>query len=330
MEPLSGSGPTEVVSDYGSYDYRGLWKQRDMVTAVESELLRRGLLGRDLRRVVEVGTGFGRLTPLLSGLADEYVGVDFDPGHLRLAAAQARRARTGRSPPMMVLGNVYHLPFSPGSFSAEVLVRVFHHLSRPDDVLSGLAQALAEGGRLFLSYNPRPNLGTFTIDLRRALARKTGEPFVSITFGGPGPVVVPAEPFPSYVDTPAAFRAAADRAGLEIEREVGYGMEEYSRVLPTGVFVALGESIRPTWFHASRLSTMRPRRPSAPDLRPIGQIFACPRCRVGLPSLDMDTPRAVECSGCGWRSLVTAGFHDLRYVPADSVVHAQSFRATPP
>jgi SAM-dependent methyltransferase len=312
----------EVVSDYGSYDYRELWKDRRAVSAVESELLRGMMAGQDLRRVVELGTGFGRLSPMIAGAAEEYVGVDFDPGHLRQAGGAARRARPGRSPPRLVLANLYHLPFQSASFTAEFLIRVFHHLSRPVEVLTGLRGRLAEGGRVFLTYNPRPSLGTLTNDVWRAITRPPGEPFISLTFSRRAPVVLPASPFPTFVDTVAAFRGEAVESGLVIEDERGYGLEEYTRRLPEGLFVALGSAVRPSSLHSTRLARLRVREGARQPLRPIETIFACPRCGVQLEGIDLERPSPVGCSGCAWSSAVTEGLNDLRYVPAESTVHS--------
>jgi SAM-dependent methyltransferase len=317
---LDDPGSAEIVSDYGSFDYRALWKGRATVTSVESGLLHGLLIDQDVRRLVELGTGFGRLTPMLAGRAEEYFGVDFDPGHLIQAAEAARRARRGLSPPRMILANLYHLPFAEGSFTSEVLVRVFHHLSEPKAILSALSRRLITGGRLFLTYNPRPSLVTFALDVRRAISRKEGEPFVSVTFARGGPVIAPADPFPVYVDTARAFRAAANAAGLEIEREFGYGLEEYARSLPPALFIALGRAIRPSGLHASRMASIRRSRVGAPQLCPSEALFVCPRCTAPLRTVDLERPTPVECVGCGWRSSVTAGFNDLRYMPPDTSV----------
>ena len=280
------------------------------------------LEGRDLRRVVELGTGFGRLSPLLAAMADHSIGVDFDPGHLLAAGRAAAAARPGRAPPTLILANLYHLPFAPGAFTAEVLIRVYHHLSEPGTTLLALQGCLADGGRLILTYNPRPTLGTLTNDVWRAMTRGHGTAYQSITFARGGRVVLPADPFPTYVDTPAAFRRAVSGAGLRITGEHGTGLEEYSRRIPVKVFVSLTTAWRPFAIFSTRFAALEPTSVDRPALRGFDRAFACPRCGSELACPDFARPVPVECPSCRWASRVTEGLNDLRYVPASAAVHS--------
>ncbi|MCI4317672.1 MAG: class I SAM-dependent methyltransferase, partial [Thermoplasmata archaeon] len=169
----SHPGP-ESVSSYEGYDFRRLWAGREAVTELESELVRTALAGGRSTRLLEAGTGFGRLSPLLAGLADEYVGVDLDPSGLR-----AIRDRVGaegrRGPRLLGRANLFHLPFTSASFRTVVSIRVYHHIRDPAGFLGELARVLAPGGLLLLSYTPKPTIGTLEQDLRGFLhSRPTG------------------------------------------------------------------------------------------------------------------------------------------------------------
>ncbi len=145
----------EVIPDYRHLDFQGMWAGRERVTALERTVVSRLLGGVSRRRILELGTGFGRLTPVLAPVADEYVGVDFDPGGLaRARATLSGEERAGPSA-RFALANAYHLPFASASFSGVAMVRVYHHLADPAPVLAELARVL-EPGDGSSSATPRP------------------------------------------------------------------------------------------------------------------------------------------------------------------------------
>ena len=179
--------------------------------AVEAALLR--VLPDPLGRVLDIGTGTGRLLELLAPRAQLTVGVD--ASRAMLALARSRLARAGIGQASVRLADMYRLPFADGSFDLAVLQMVLHYAEDPAGVLAEAARVLVPGGRLVvveLAPHGRAELaerlahrwpGFAPDDMARLLARAG---FVA----GP-PAVVPGAPdvFVWCAETAAAFRPSA-------------------------------------------------------------------------------------------------------------------------
>lgn len=307
---MTGGTPGESISDYSGFDFRALWKRREKVTEVERAILRRALSSGDCRRILEVGTGFGRLLETLTQLGPEVVATDFDVGSLGRLAQGGEAVR-----PTFIAANVYHLPFVAASFSGATMIRVYHHLSEPALALAELARVLRGGSRFLVSYNPKPSLGTIVNDIQRALAGSRRVPYRSITFQR-GPVVLPPDPFPVYVAGRADFERTARSAGFSGQVVAASGLEEYyfMRHIPTELFVRLGTALgRAPAFSMRFVVLTKPGRsggrwPEAPD------ILACPRCRTPMPGWAQR--ERLECDRCPYVGERRNGVLDLRYIPS--------------
>lgn len=115
--------------------------------AIERALLAalpRGGLGR----VLDIGTGTGRLLELLAPRAGSVMGVDASPK--MLALARARISERGLANCAVRQADMYRLPFADAAFDLVAMAMVLHYA---DDVPAALAEAarvLAPGGRLLL------------------------------------------------------------------------------------------------------------------------------------------------------------------------------------
>ncbi len=299
----------ESVSDYARFDFAALWRGREKVTEVERAIVSLQLGAADRRRILELGTGFGRLLGTITELGEEVVATDFDVNSLTGLSASA-----GSKGRLRIAANIYHLPFVDGAFTSASMVRVYHHLSDPVAALTEVARVLQGGGRFLVSYNPKPTLGTLVNDIQRAIHRPTRTRFRSITFAR-GPVTLDPEPFPVYVASRHEFARTVGAAGLRPVCEVVSGLEEYylMRHVPAGVFVRLGTALgRAPAFPARFAVLVKDQRPGAslPDLE---RILACPRCRTPLPPGSDDVPPV--CRACGYRGTIRGAVLDLRYVP---------------
>jgi SAM-dependent methyltransferase len=311
---VSAPAGAPVISDYEGFDFRALWRGREKVTEVERSLLTLALSTSDRRRLLEVGTGFGRLLGTLEALGDEVVATDFDlPSLQRLPSSRARGRRTLR-----VAANLYHLPFADGSFTGATLVRVYHHLSDPGAALRELRRVLSPGGRLLLSYNPKPTVGTLVNDIQRALHPSDEVPFRSITFARSTRVELPPDPFPVYVEPRTEFERTYRASGFERQSEVGSGLEEYylMRHVPAAWFVRLGTTLGGAPGFPMRFALLETPRGGGSALPDADSIFACPSCGGPLPG--PDGAEGVTCDGCGFVGPIAGGVLDLRYVPDGS------------
>jgi ubiquinone/menaquinone biosynthesis C-methylase UbiE len=113
--------------------------------AVEEALLR--LLPRDgLGRMLDIGTGTGRMLELLAPRVAAALGVD--ASRAMLALARARLARPGLEHCAVRLGDMYRLPLGDGGYDLVMLQMVLHHAEDPAGVLAEAARVLRPGGRL--------------------------------------------------------------------------------------------------------------------------------------------------------------------------------------
>lgn len=309
MAASSGPAP-EVIADYTTFDFEALWPGREKVTRIEQCLLNQLLSEVHCRRLLEIGTGFGRLTPALRALAGEYVGMDLDPTGL----ARARAAAGGRldSSTRWALANLHHLPFAPGTFDAVVMVRLAHHLPRWEETTRALAQLLCPGGRCVVTVFPSLTAGTLAEDVKAALREGSGHRWGTFVRGED--VHVTDAPHPKYVGSRHGYRRALERSGLRITVGLGSGLEELIPWIPSEDWVKvayLGESsplFPMKWYAADRAGSRE-----AP-LCPLDAVFGCPRCGTELAGLvGMGEDGSDTCSKCGFEVRRSEGVTDLRY-----------------
>lgn len=142
-----------TAREKGAADYfarhAGEWDQlRSWLSpakTVEAALLK-SLKDRELNRVLDIGTGTGRIAELLADHSDHVVALDKSPEMLRLA-----RARLQRFPPQLVelvQGDFASLPFGEAAFDTVVLHQVLHYAQEPALVLAEAARVCRPGGRI--------------------------------------------------------------------------------------------------------------------------------------------------------------------------------------
>ncbi len=116
---------------------------------VEAALLE--LLPQEAGRLLDIGTGTGRLLELLAPRAALAVGVDASRAMLALARARLSRpqqARSGLGHCAVRLGDMYRLPWPDAAFETVLLQMVLHHADDPPGALAEAARVLRPGGRL--------------------------------------------------------------------------------------------------------------------------------------------------------------------------------------
>jgi SAM-dependent methyltransferase len=234
-------------------DFRSLWAGRERTTVLERDVVRRALDGCEGRRVLEVGPGGGRITPVLRGRFPEYVGVDLTTSFLRALV------RAGPSGPRYVAGDVQRLPFRDGAFDAVSMVRVYNFLVRPLDALRELHRVLVPGGSLVMSYHHVPSLGTLRDDVVNSLKDPRPPGFHPVTFP-PRELLQPRR---------GRLRALLGRAGFRVGREFATGAEDFfwGRWVPIRSLAALSGlggpfGVLPHRFVLAKTAT--------PDARPAG------------------------------------------------------------
>jgi ArsR family transcriptional regulator len=108
----------------------------------------RALGGAPIGRLVDIGTGTGRMIELLGVGAASTLGVDRSPGMLRMA--RSKLAQAGLANVELRQGDMYALPLAGGSADVVILHQVLHYAQQPAAAIGEAARLLAPGGRLLI------------------------------------------------------------------------------------------------------------------------------------------------------------------------------------
>lgn len=119
--------------------------------AVEAALLNAVAQGR-LGRVLDIGTGTGRVLELLGPRAEMGLGVDASPQMVKLA--RTRLAQAGLAHCTLRQADMYRLPLPDGTadsgFDLTVLQMVLHHAEDPEAVLREAARVTRSGAKVIV------------------------------------------------------------------------------------------------------------------------------------------------------------------------------------
>jgi ArsR family transcriptional regulator len=107
----------------------------------------RALADRPIGRLVDIGTGTGRMIELFGREATQALGIDRSPDMLRVA--RAKLAEAGLEAELRQ-GDMYALPLASGSADTVIIHQVLHYAQQPAAAVSEAARLLAPGGRLLI------------------------------------------------------------------------------------------------------------------------------------------------------------------------------------
>jgi ArsR family transcriptional regulator len=120
----------------------------DLPAAAVEQALLALLPAGDIGRLLDIGTGTGRLLELLGPRVDEGLGVDASKAMLALARARLSRARLAHC--AVRQADMYRLPLADAGFDVALLQMVLHYAEEPAGVLAEAARALRPGGTLIV------------------------------------------------------------------------------------------------------------------------------------------------------------------------------------
>jgi ubiquinone/menaquinone biosynthesis C-methylase UbiE len=127
------------------------WDAMRSLHVAESEVeaaIRTVLADAPVGRLVDIGTGTGRMIELLGAEAESAIGIDRSPEMLRLA--REKLAGTGLANVELRQGDMFALPLLSGCADVVIIHQVLHYAQHPAAVVAEAARLLAPHGRLLV------------------------------------------------------------------------------------------------------------------------------------------------------------------------------------
>ncbi len=209
------------------FSYPAFWHGRDYEHLAEVSAIRKFLGRKKFAAAVDIGGGFGRLAPLLLHVAQTVTLVE--PSTVQRALAE--RAAGGKI--KVVGGSAAHTSLPDSSYDLVVMVRVMHHIPKPEESIAEIYRILKPGGTLILEF---ANSHHMKARLKRGMKLQT-TPLEPIQVNDES---VSDVPFVNH--HPAAIRRALTQQGFVIDRTLSVSNMRspfLKRVLPLGVLLGI-------------------------------------------------------------------------------------------
>ncbi|MGQ9502532.1 MAG: class I SAM-dependent methyltransferase [Anaerolineae bacterium] len=286
------------ICDYQDSCYRyQFWESQDRrYEDIAERIALRALLPPIGGTLIEVGAGFGRLASLYQGYR-RVVLMDYARSQLE----EAKRYLPQPERYIMVVADVYNLPFADNLFDAITLVRVMHHLADVPRALAELHRVARPDGVAVIEH---ANKRHWKAIARWLLRRQSWSPFD----------LQPVEFATLHFDFhPAWVRQRLHEAGFTIERTRSvshFRLPLLKRVLPPTWLAALDGLLQPSgnWLRFAPSLFLRARA-LKPPAAPPEAFFICPACHHRELII---APEHLRCPQCDSRWSTADGIYDLR------------------
>lgn len=297
---------TVPICDYEGSDYRTrFWTDqgRAYEDLAERIAIRRLLPPRG-ERLLEVGTGFGRLVDLYQGYKQILL-LDYSKSMLREA-----QARLGPEPKYIyVAADLYQLPLVDSLVDTVSMVRVIHHLVNVPRALGQIHRVVRPEGTFLLEFASKLHLKSI---LRYAVRRQSWSPFA------PEPV--------EFVELNLNFHPQWMKSQL---RDSGFSVVHVrtvsrfripflKRLVPAPVLARLDGSLQwvgelwqltPSVFVRAQRQGAIQEKPSEPATADPVSHFRCPSCQDrSWQAVETE----LRCQSCGARWGIDGGIYDFR------------------
>ncbi len=201
---------------------------------------------------------------------------------------------------VFVAASLYDLPFVDDLLDSLVMIRVMHHLQRPDLALSELSRILNGGGVFVLEYANKRNLKAIT---RYLLKRQSWSPFDS-------------QPYEfvhlNYDFHPAWMKDVLNRSGLEVTKELAissFRLEAVKRNVPPDVLARLDTLLASPGARFKLTPSVVLRCSKSTQPSKTSHFFRCPDC---LSTEFLETQNDLVCQLCSKKWAISDGVYDFR------------------
>jgi ubiquinone/menaquinone biosynthesis C-methylase UbiE len=295
--------PVDTPNDFDIYenvDYRHYWRSlsRQKLDELERSILDE-LLPTHGHAIVDLGCGYGRLFSQYAGRFQHVVLFDGSESLLRQAQADFKEKA------FYVLGDIEHLPFRAAAFDTALLVRVFHHLNHPEEVVSAIRRLLCGNGLFIMNYSNKRN----ALQIIKFLFMMTRHnPFTPETLKAEANFFHHHPASITRLMAGAGFQSLVHR-GAGVFDKIAPLLGPIHRFAPTGKRLApfLGKTALAPWvFCKAELSDHIPRQTFEKN----SDLLACPVCHNELSQKDA----AFCCTHCALEYPIRHGIVDMRMI----------------
>lgn len=135
------------------------WDEMRSLHIAESEVeaaIAAALGSAPIGRLVDIGTGTGRMIDLFGEAAQSVIGIDRSPEMLRLARAKLTRPELAHVE--LRQGDMFALPLLSACADVVIIHQVLHYAQQPEAAIAEAARLLAPSGRLLVvDFGPHEN-----------------------------------------------------------------------------------------------------------------------------------------------------------------------------
>ena len=151
---VSAHRDRNIIIDYQEDDFRGYWDSgcKSLLHQCECEIIKRLLPPSDAW-FIDIGCGYGRLTPTYLDSKKRIVAVDYSTKHLEMACNAYPQDNM-----FFVAADAYHLPFRDRVFTSGLCVRLFHHIASPEAFLGEFSRVFMNEASVVFNYMNKRNL----------------------------------------------------------------------------------------------------------------------------------------------------------------------------
>ena len=296
---------TVPICDYEGSDYRTrFWanQNREYEDLAERLAIQR-LLPPQGHRLIEIGTGFGRLVDMYQGY-EHIVLLDYSKSMLREA-----QDKLGRKKYTYVAADVYRLPLTDSVVDTVTMVRVMHHMANVPGALRQISRMVRPGGTFVLEFASKLHIKSI---LRYAVRRQNWSPFAQ------EPVEFVELNFDFH---PHWMRERLEECNFSVDRTrtvSRFRIPLLKRIIPArtlarldGALQGLGDfwQLTPSVFVQARRTGTRGDLAVPPGTTDPAQLFRCPACEEQNWEV---LPDQMHCRSCDARWAIDNGIYDFK------------------
>jgi ubiquinone/menaquinone biosynthesis C-methylase UbiE len=220
-----------------NYSYLQYWYGREYEQTAEEIAIRRLLKGKHFATALDVGGGYGRLSPLLEQFADKVILADPSSQQLGMAKDFLKN-HPGIDLKLMQADD---LQLDDKSIDLAIMIRVLHHVPTPRAELTEIARVLTDDGYAIIEV---ANYAHFLNRLKYLLRAKK-LPLKAVDIRSPQNRVEGEIPFVNH--NPHTLIRQLAHAGLQVERTLSVSnlrQSQIKKLIPLTLMLKLEQGLQ--------------------------------------------------------------------------------------